>query len=256
MNIKSKKNNFILKNINKSFDGIHAVNDFNFEWKEYKIAGLIGPNGAGKTSLFNLITGFLKADSGEFIFSGENILKLPPYRIVKKGISRTFQDLRLLRQITVKENVLLWRLNQIGENPFRAWVRGAKYLESQKKNQTIADEILEFIGLINKKDDLAENLSYGQQKLLSLGCALATDAEYLFLDEPVAGINPHMIEQILNLLHELSSKGKKILLIEHNIEVVRNICDWLVVMDEGKKIAEGVPSEVLKQEQIIEAYLD
>ena len=252
----SEKNRFVLKDIHKSFDGIHAVNGFDFEWKNYRIVGLIGPNGAGKTTLFNIITGFLPADKGSFLLNGSNVLKLPPYQIVKRGISRTFQDLRLLRQVTVKENILLWRLNQIGENPFRAWIRGAKYLNNQGKNNTRADEILEFIGLKEKQNDLAEALSYGQQKLLSLGCALATEAEYLLLDEPVAGINPSMIEQILKLLQVLSNQGKRILLIEHNIEVVRQICDWLVVMDEGKKIAEGIPDNVLQREEIIEAYLE
>ena len=249
-------NNFVLKNISKSFDGIQAVNGFNFEWQDYKIVGLIGPNGAGKTTLFNVITGFLQADKGSFLLKGNDILKLPPYQIVKRGISRTFQDLRLLRQVTVKENILLWRLNQVGENPFRAWVRGTKYSEDQAKNNTRADEILEFIGLQKKQNDLAEALSYGQQKLLSLGCTLATEADYLLLDEPVAGINPGMIDQILKLLQELSAQGKRILLIEHNIEVVRQICDWLVVMDEGRKIAEGMPDDVLQREEIIEAYLD
>ena len=254
--MQSKKSNFILSNINKSFDGIHAVNGFDFEWKDQKIIGLIGPNGAGKTTLFNVTTGFLQADSGSFFLNGKNIINLPPYRIVKQGISRTFQDLRLLRQITVKENILLWRLNQVGENPLHAWIRGRKYSKNQTENSAKAEEILEFIGLKDKQNDLAEALSYGQQKLLSLGCALATEAEYLLLDEPVAGINPAMIEKILGLLEQLSAQGKKILLIEHNIDVIRQICDWLIVMDEGRKIAEGVPDEVLQREEIIEAYLD
>ena len=256
MSTELKNNDFIIKNIHKSFNGIHAVNGFSFEWKDYKIVGLIGPNGAGKTTLFNIMTGFLKADQGQFLLKGKDILKLPPYDIVKHGISRTFQDLRLLRQVTVEENILLWRLNQVGENPIEAWLRGRRYRENRSKNIVKVNEILEFTGLINKRNDLAEALSYGQQKLLSLGCALATEAEYLLLDEPVSGINPAMIEKILELLQKLSTRGKKILVIEHNIEVVRQICDWLVVMDEGKNIAQGVPEDVLQRDEIIEAYLD
>ncbi len=249
-------NEFKIKNINKSFDGIHAVNEFSFEWQKYDIVGLIGPNGAGKTTLFNLLTGFLPVDSGRFNFQGNNILKLSPFKIVHTGIARTFQDLRLLRQITVMENIQLCFLNQVGEDPLSAWQKGKKYWKNQKENWAKAESILEFIGLLDKKNDLAEVLSYGQQKLLSLGCCLATDAEYLLLDEPVSGVNSQMIEKILGLLHELAKQGKKILLIEHNIEAVRFVCDWLIVMDEGKKIAEGLPDEVLQKEEIIEAYLD
>jgi len=247
---------FFIKNISKTFDGIQAVNNFSFEWEDHNIIGLIGPNGAGKTTLFNIITGFLPADSGVFNFNKRDMLKLPAHKIVHQGISRTFQDLRLLRQVTIFENLLLCRLNQVGENPLAAWLKGKTYWNNRKENLEKAESILEFIGLFEKRNDLAEALSYGQQKLLSLGCCLATETEYLLLDEPVSGVNPNMIEQILKLLQELSQQGKKILLIEHNIEAVRSICEWLIVMDEGKKIAEGIPKEVLKKEEIIEAYLD
>ncbi|HFE65283.1 MAG TPA: ABC transporter ATP-binding protein [Caldithrix sp.] len=249
-------NQFSIQNISKSFDGIRAVDDFSFEWKEHSIVGLIGPNGAGKTTLFNIITGFLPADSGSFLFNGKNIFKLPPHQIVHDGLARTFQDLRLLRQITVEENLLLCRLEQVGENPWAAWMRGKRYDQNQQENRAKIKEILQFIGLWEKRNDLAEALSYGQQKLLSLGCCLVTEADYLLLDEPVSGVNPTMIEKILQLLQELASQGKRILLIEHNIGAVRSVCDWLVVMDEGKKIAEGLPGEVLQKEEIVEAYLD
>ena len=249
-------NEFEIKRIFKSFDGIHAVKDFSYSWGTNSVVGLIGPNGAGKTTLFNIITGFLQADSGSFLFRSSDILKLTPHRIVHAGLARTFQDLRLLRQITVFENVLLYRLNQIGEMPFSAWLRANHYNDNQKANRQKVEEILKFIGLWEKRNDLAEALSYGQQKLLSLGCCLATEADYLLLDEPVSGINPQMIEKILALLRELADQGKKIMLIEHNIEAVRSICDWLIVMDEGKKIAEGIPQVVLQKDEIIEAYLD
>lgn len=247
---------FSIKNISKSFDGIQAVDDFSFEWDGYKLVGLIGPNGAGKTTLFNIISGFLKADAGKFTFRDKNILKLSPDKIVHAGLARTFQDLRLLRQITVFENVLLFRLNQQGEMPLSAWLRGKRYDDNRRINREKVEEILKFIGLWDKRNDLAEALSFGQQKLLSLGCCLATEADYLLLDEPVSGVNPSMIDKILQLLQELAGQGKRILLIEHNIEAVRSVCDWLLVMDHGKKIAEGLPDEVLARDEIIEAYLD
>ena len=247
---------FIIKTITKSFDGIQAVKNFSFEWQNQRILGLIGPNGAGKTTLFHILTGFLPADSGQFLFKGENLLKTPPHRIVHKGIARTFQDLRLLRQVRVIENVLLCRLNQIGEDPLSAWIRGKKYRQNHRENMEKAESILEFIGLLDKRNDLAEALSYGQQKLLSLGCCLATEAEYLLLDEPVSGVNPAMIGKILGLLKKLANQGRKILLIEHNIEAVRSVCDGLIVMDHGRKIAEGRPEEVLAKEEIVEAYLE
>jgi ABC-type branched-subunit amino acid transport system ATPase component len=247
---------FLIQNISKSFDGIQAVNSFSFEWKDYKIVGLIGPNGAGKTTLFNIITGFLPSNTGQFLFNSHNVLTLPPYKIVHCGIARTFQDLRLLRQVTVLENLLLNCQNQVGEDPISAWIKGQKYWDNKKENLKKVESILEIIGMKDKQNDLAEDLSYGQQKLLSLGCCLATGAEYLLLDEPVSGVNPQMIEKILELLKELVQDGHKILLIEHNIEAIRSICDWLLVMDDGEKIAEGIPEEVLKKEEIVEAYLD
>jgi len=223
---------------------------------EKPIVGLIGPNGAGKTTLFNIITGFLPADSGSFICRNENILKMAPHRVVHVGIARTFQDLRLLRQVTVMENLLLCCLDQVGEGPISSWLRGARYRQNRQENLEKVKGILNFIGLYEKRHDLAEALSFGQQKLLSLGCCLATEADYLLLDEPVSGVNPVMIEKIMELLRELAGQGKRILLIEHNIEAVRSLCDWLIVMDHGRKIAEGVPQEVLGREEIVEAYLE
>jgi len=253
---KMEKVKFSIRNISKAFDGVNAVNNFSFSWNDYKIVGLIGPNGAGKTTLFNILTGFIRADSGQFIFREKNLLNLPPNKIVHKGIVRTFQDLRLLRQIKVIENIMLYQQHQVGEDPLTAWIRGTKYQKNQNEKFANAKSILEFVGLWDKRNELAEALSYGQQKLLSLGCCLAAGGEYLILDEPFSGINPETINHIINMLQDLVKQGKKIFLIEHNIRAVRSICDWLVVMDEGKKIAEGIPDEVLRKEEIIEAYLD
>jgi ABC-type branched-subunit amino acid transport system ATPase component len=241
------------KNVSKSFDGVRALADASLEFPRSGVTAIIGPNGAGKTTLLNVITGFLRPDAGKCLLGDRELTGLPAHKIARLGIARTFQDLRLISQVSVLENVLVARPNQRGERLLHALFRVGVAAE-EKKNRTQAMHWLAFVGLDAVANDFAGELSYGQQKLLTLACCLATDADTLLLDEPVAGIQPDRVEQILDLLRELRDLGKMIVFIEHNIAAVRKIADSVIVMDHGKVIAQGKPSDVLERPEIIEAY--
>ncbi|NUO80373.1 ATP-binding cassette domain-containing protein, partial [candidate division KSB1 bacterium] len=214
-----------VSNLSKTFDGLKAVEDFSCMIAKGKIVGLIGPNGAGKTTVFNIITGFLAADAGEIHYAGKNITRLPPYRIAHNGIVRTFQDLRLIASLPVIENILLARQKQTGENWLATFALRKKVLKEEHENRQIALDILNQVGLANKHEHLAGALSYGQQKLLTLACCLAAEADLLLLDEPVSGVHPSMIEKMLALMAQLAASGKTILFIEHNLDVVMQVSD-------------------------------
>lgn len=245
-----------VSNLSKTFDGLKAVEDFSCMIAKGKIVGLIGPNGAGKTTVFNIITGFLAADAGEIHYAGKNITRLPPYRIAHNGIVRTFQDLRLIASLPVIENILLARQKQTGENWLATFALRKKVLKEEHENRQIALDILNQVGLANKHEHLAGALSYGQQKLLTLACCLAAEADLLLLDEPVSGVHPSMIEKMLALMAQLAASGKTILFIEHNLDVVMQVSDHVIVMDAGRKIMEGRPEAVKNDPEILEAYLE
>lgn len=244
-----------IKNLSKHFNGVVGLDNFSLSIDRGSIIGIIGPNGAGKTTLFNVLSGFLLADSGEIHFKDTNILGMPGHEISNFGISRTFQDLRLIMNLTVLDNVLLAVKNQAGENVFNALFSLKKLNKEDTENREKALSVLEQVNLQNKADDLAGNLSYGQQKLLSLACCLVSDAEILLLDEPVAGINPEIIERILFIIKKSKKKGKTVVLIEHNIAAIGKVSDQIVVMDEGKNVAEGDHEALLKDPRVLEAYI-
>ncbi|TAL67858.1 MAG: ABC transporter ATP-binding protein [Bacteroidetes bacterium] len=254
--MQGNKNILLVNNLKKRFDGIIALDNFSCNVNQSEILGLIGPNGAGKTTLFNAITGFANTETGTIYFKTKKLTKRIPYNIFALGIARTFQDLRLIRQMTVLDNVLLSFKRQAGESLWNIFFRNSKTKRVEAKNIKKAVLLLEYAGLTDKKDDLANDLSYGQQKLLSIICCLASDAELLLLDEPVAGINPEKIKKILSIILEQKKKGKTIVLIEHNMDVVMDICDRVVFMDAGQKICEGSPETVRNNPEVIQAYLE
>lgn len=243
-----------IKDLAKYFDGIRAIDGLSLTLTQNKITSLIGPNGAGKTTLFNVITGFLKPDQGQVFYRGKNITELPSHRISTLGIVRTFQNLRLIKMLSVLDNILLAFRDQKGESLWGV-MPGIKNRGAERKNREKAIDILGFLGLADKANDLAEALSYGQQKLLTLACCLATGADLLLLDEPVAGLHPETIDKVLRIIRELSKQGKTIFFIEQHMGAVMDISDWVIVMDEGRKIAEGEPEIIKEDSRVIGAYL-
>ncbi len=242
--------------LGKSFDGVKALAGFSCSLREGEVLGLIGPNGAGKTTLFNVISGFLAPETGSVVLRGINLVGMPPHRIATAGIARTFQDLRLIRQLSVLDNVLLSFRDQPGERLGSIFFRGKSSQDQEAANRKEAVSLLEECGLAEKVNDPAEDLSYGQQKLLSLVCCLAAKANLLLLDEPVAGIAPEMIEKMLGIIRDLPKKGKSVMLIEHDLDAVMQVCDRVVFMDAGAKVSEGTPEEVRNDPKVIEAYID
>ena len=245
-----------VQRLEKNFDGVRALADFSCSVQDGEILGLIGPNGAGKTTFFNIVSGFLAPESGEITFKGNGITRIPPHRITNLGISRTFQNLRLVRQISVLDNVLLSFQQQPGEKLRNVFFNWRLSQERENENRKKASSLLEEVGLAQKADDPAEELSYGQQKLLSLVCCLAAKSEVLLLDEPVAGIAPEMTERILETIRGLPAKGKTVILIEHNLNAVMQVCDRVIFMDAGAKVSKGTPKEVRNDPRVIEAYID
>lgn len=244
-----------VKNISKHFDGVTALDSCSFDVKEGEILGLIGPNGSGKTTMFNAITGIHRADSGKIFFKGEETTKWKTHEIAGQYISRTFQLIRLFPKLTVMDNMLIAMRYVHGQNFWPQLLRKKHVKEEDEEKKIHARELLSIVNLQEKENDLAENLSYGQQKLLEIVRCLAGEPQLLLLDEPIAGVNPTMTKQILNLIKGLNKKGTTVVIIEHNMNVMMNFCDRLVVLDYGKEIAAGTPARVRKNKKVIEAYL-
>lgn len=240
-----------LKNLGKSFGGLKAVENCSYHVEKNSITGLIGPNGAGKTTTFDLITGLLETENGAVYFKGENITGSPPHKRALAGISRTFQAVRLFPELTVLDNLLV-----VLEKPFQK-LRHA-FIKPKKELRKIHDRALEYLKEVNLEGSAhsyARNLSYGQQKLLEIIRAVATQTDLLLLDEPAAGVNPTMLRHIENLILKLHSEGKTIFIVEHNMPFIMKLCQEIIVMDEGRELMMGTPQEVQKNEKVLEAYL-
>ncbi len=217
-------------------------------FKRGKITGIVGPNGSGKSTLVNLLSGLYKQDSGNITINDTKLNKFyKPYELFYYQVTRTFQEVRLFEQMTVMDNLLVVLTEK---NIFDSLFSKHSKLDEKK-----AEELLQKIGLLEKKHQLAINLSYGQRKLLEIARVLATDAKIVFFDEPFAGLFKEMIKKVVEIIQEMRAEGKTIILIEHNMELIRELCDYLSIMDEGKLLSEGIPNAVLKEKKVMEAYL-
>ena len=222
-----------LKNVSKNFGGVKAVERCSFEVEECTITSLIGPNGAGKTTVFNITSGLTKPDSGSIKLLGKNITSMPAYKIAQSGISRTFQITKVFKNLTIRDNLLI----------------------AKRTNDTEMNRVLESVYLNKPLDTIASELSYGQQRLLELARALSMPHNLLLLDEPTAGVNPQIRQELKSILRNLRKEGKTILLIEHDMDFVMDISNTVIVLNEGRVLKTGKPKEIVKDKKVLEAYL-
>jgi len=245
-----------VQGITRSFEGLKAVNNCSLRVARGTITGLIGPNGAGKTTLFNLVTGFLKPTAGRILFAGSRIDGLPPHKIFGKGIVRTFQIPRELKLMTVMENLMLVPAEQAGERLWGQWLLPFRVARQEREIRDKALAVLEFVNLWHLRNEYASNLSSGQKKLLELARTLMCDPQMILLDEPGAGVNPTLMKGLVLLIERLrDEEGITFFLVEHDMDLVARLCNPVVVMSSGEKIAEGTPEEVVRDEKVLEAYL-
>jgi branched-chain amino acid transport system ATP-binding protein len=245
-----------VEHLSKHFGGIQAVDNVSLEIAKGSITGLIGPNGAGKTTLFNVIAGAFKPTTGKVFLDGEDITGLEPHQLFHKGLLRTFQIAHEFSTLTVRENLMMVPGSQHGESLIDTWIRPSLVREQEKQLRAKADEVIEFLEISHVADELAGNLSGGQKKLLELGRTMMVDAKIVFLDEVGAGVNRTLLGTIAGAIRRLNEeRGYTFCMIEHDMEFIADLCDPVIVMAEGKVLAQGKAGEIMQNEEVIEAYL-
>ncbi|MFC4278897.1 ABC transporter ATP-binding protein [Achromobacter aloeverae] len=244
-----------LSNISMRFGGLHVLHDVNLKVPQGAIFGLIGPNGAGKTTVFNIITGLLRPSGGNVVFDGKSLVGVKPHRITRAGVARTFQNIRLFKEMTLLENVVVgaYRHMHYGVGGLLFSLPNFRKHEAQARERAL--ELLSWMRLDHKANDLADNLSYGEQRRLELARALATEPRLLLLDEPVAGMNTGERAELMREIEAIRGRGYTILMIEHDMHFVMGLCETIAVLNFGKIIASGEPESIRNNEQVIEAYL-
>lgn len=241
--------------LTKVFGGLKAVEEVGFRVKRGIILSIIGPNGAGKTTLFNCLTGMLSPTRGRVLFNDKDITNKQAHEITARGIARTFQNIRIFGSMTVLENVMIGQHTRSKEGLFTSILGTNRFRREEENIRSKAIEYLEFVGIQDYAEILAENLPYGDQKRLEIARALATEPDLLLLDEPAAGMNPQESKELMKLIKRIREWGKTVIIIEHDMKVVMGISDWIIVLDHGVKIAEGTPEEIQNNQDVIEAYL-
>ena len=244
-----------VEHISKSFGGITAVNDFSFHVDKGQIVSIIGPNGAGKTTVFNLLTGIYRPDSGSIVLDGKELVGLKPYQLISHGAARTFQNLRLFSDLTVLENVMIGFQSRIHYNLIDSLFCTSRKKREEAAAEEKAKEILHRIGLESQMYNQFKNLPYGQQKKVEIARAIVSEVKLVLLDEPAAGLNPSETAEMSDFIQQLVEWGYSVLLIEHDMNMIMRISDYIYVMNYGAKLAEGLPDEIRTNPEVVEAYI-
>lgn len=237
------------------FGGLAALSELSFQVRPGEILGLIGPNGSGKTTCLNVLSGIYRPSEGRVRLHGEDITRLPPHRVAARGIARTFQNLRIYRSTSCLDNVMVGRHGLLRQNALTVFLRPLRFVREERAARARSLELLELVGLGDKAADLAQNLSYGEQRRLEIARALATEPSLLLLDEPNAGMNPSESLDLIGLIHRIREMGKTIVIIEHNMKMIMSVSDRIVVLSSGRKLCEGTPSQVQQSPEVQEVYL-